>query len=98
MQDCVRSPRRSAGAAAAADDEAGDEGGRKKGRSVRRKVEETLTRRPAGTGRYGKSVISKFRGQDAGRGGDNCWTPKKKRAKRMVTEVTTSRGGKRVVL
>lgn len=57
VQDCVCSPRRSAGAA----DEAGDGGGRKKGRSVRGgKVEETLTRRPAGTGRNGNARVGYF--------------------------------------
>lgn len=45
------SPRWSIGAAAA--DEVEDEGGRKKGRSVREKVEETLTRRPVGGARVG---------------------------------------------
>lgn len=55
MQDCVRSPRRSAGAAA---DEAG--GGIKKGRFVRGKVKETLTRRPAGTGRNGDARVGYF--------------------------------------
>lgn len=56
MQDCVRSPRRSAGAA----DEAGDGGGRKKGRSARGKVEETLTRRSAGAGRNGDARVGYF--------------------------------------
>jgi len=57
VQDCVRSPRPSAGAA----DEAGkDGGGRKKGRSVCGKVEETLTRRSAGTGRNGNARVGYF--------------------------------------
>lgn len=96
MQDCVRSPRRSAGAA----DEAGEDGGgRKKGRSVRGKVEETLTRRPAGTGRNGDARVGYFEISWAGCRGRwrRLWTPKK-RAKRVVTETTTSRSGKRVLL
>jgi len=44
VQDCIRPPRRSADAA---DEAREDGGGRKKGCSVRGKVEETLTCRPA---------------------------------------------------
>lgn len=79
MQDCIRSPRRSAGAA-----EAGAGGGRKKGRSARGKVEETLTRRSAGAGRNGDARVGYFEIPWAGCRGRRrrLWTPKKKRAKR----------------
>jgi len=94
VQDCVRSPRRSAGAA----DEAEDGRGEKKGRFVRGKVEETLTRRPIGIGRNGDARVGYFEIPWAGCRGRRrrLWTPKK-RAKRVITEMT-SRSGKRVVL
>lgn len=78
----------------------GGGGGRKKGRSVCGKVEETLTCRSAGAGRNGDARVGYFEIPWTGCRGRRrrLWTPKKKRAKRVVTETTTSRSGKRVVL
>lgn len=79
-------------------------GGRKKGRSVRGKVEETLTRRSAETGRNGDARVGYFeipwagcRGEEATATAVETTTPRKKRAWRLVTE-PTSKGGRGMVL
>lgn len=91
------SPRRSADAS----DEVGEKGGeRTKGHSVRGKVEETLTRRPTGTGRNGGARVGYFRIPKVEHRGRRrrLWTlRRKKRAKRVVTETSTYRDGKRVM-